>query len=356
MRSSRLVRDEHITTRGAFCFACGSSWPIAHWSEECSVLEKKRNFSASFLSPSSVLVTVEILWMRKRVRAKIMKISGYKQDEEGSSQALGNRSDRWVGMSKMRARLSFKATGPVLPELPWTLRRVAIPNWPKHDATGDENQAFRRFTSASLSRRSYRSRTGMVCRWNVSRRFLMLSSLSSTRPDVCPRWSNRFVIVSSLARTYRTRVHGAIYGRIRIDSIGNVKGKANEPFLRISSPEELPEDNRRWEIPSNDQLWRAYSLWVDRAPLPEKTKDEAFLLEQRMSVDTIGTSFPSFIKAFNCSPRSLFDWTVSRRRSLRHVRWKRFVLFLSATLPGAQMSVAVFLNDSFALRTFAGAC
>jgi hypothetical protein len=45
---------------------------------------------------------------------------------------------------------------------------------------------------------------------NVSRRFLMVSSLSSARPDVCARWSRRFVMVSELTSKLRIMLHSEI--------------------------------------------------------------------------------------------------------------------------------------------------
>lgn len=55
------------------------------------------------------------------------------------------------------------------------------------------------------------SMTGLVWLWNVCSLFLIVSSLSSTRPLVSPRFSRRLVIVSSETSKYSTPTHDTIY-------------------------------------------------------------------------------------------------------------------------------------------------
>lgn len=54
------------------------------------------------------------------------------------------------------------------------------------------------------------STTGLLCVRKVASLFLMVSSLSSTRPDVSALCSNLLVIVSGLASKLRINVHGPI--------------------------------------------------------------------------------------------------------------------------------------------------
>merc|ERR1719266_363734 len=57
---------------------------------------------------------------------------------------------------------------------------------------------------------AYASTTGLECLWKVSKRNLMVASLSSARPEVLPRFNNLSVIVASLTSKYRIREQGRI--------------------------------------------------------------------------------------------------------------------------------------------------
>ena len=52
--------------------------------------------------------------------------------------------------------------------------------------------------------------SGTVCLWNVSSLFVIVSMLSSIRPEVFPRFKSLSVMISLFTSKYMIFVHGAI--------------------------------------------------------------------------------------------------------------------------------------------------